>query len=240
MSEQSPSELTTRLTRETQTYLDRLTEALELLDELVARQAAGRSFDRTVDRIAQLESECDRSQQQLSKLATTEDTDPYLRLERMYLNSPYLVELYQQLDEIANTIEQIANELQAAGAALSPVSLMRFQEMTDWLTEAMDGLRQAFYTFTTLLCASDQDGTIVDEIRLIRTAEGACDEIRNEAIAAAFDDPGATHPTLDRDLAHLFDQVADTIEDIADRLIVIASTKPWLQARSDTEDQAGV
>ncbi len=228
-----------RLQRGTETYLDWIGGCVSLLEELVGRYDAGRPIDTTVDRIDRLESECDRLGRELTALVTNTDELDLQHL-RIHHNAQRIVTVYQHLDDIANQTERIATEFQTVAPTLSTAALAEFVAFTEWTSTGMDALDTALREFFDLVCETTATGSIVEEVRTVRTAERACDELRDGIIADAFADPSVDRPLVYREFAVLFDALADTMEDVTDELVVLSGSASWIETERDVDPTVSV
>lgn len=221
--------LDNRLVSQTETYLDTVSSCVNLVPQLLEDYSRGDEYRETADAIGSLEGDCDEQQRQLSSLlsnATVEDIG--LRNTRIHLNTQQVFELYKRLDEVANTAERIAEELVTiAPPRIEPV-FQRLREMAQCATTAISALDDAVTTFTRLLCSYDQSDTITDEIRTVRRAEATCDSLRNELIESVFADDSVAQPLVYREFALLLDRLVDTMEDVADQVVLISSNESWI------------
>ena len=239
MSNHAPAELATRLHRGTETYLNWISGCVSLLEDLLGRYEAGRPIDTTVDRIDRLESECDRLGRELSALVTTTDELDLQHL-RIHRNAQRIVTIYRRLDTIAGRTERIATEFRTIAPALSMAYLESFNDLAEWTMTAMEALETAVIEFVGLLCGSADSGSIVEEVQTVRTAEGACDELRDQIIAEAFADPAVDRPLVYREFASLFSNLSDTMEDVTDELVVLSGSASWIETERDIDPTVSV
>lgn len=228
MTGETDTSIDQQLVSNTEMYLALITNCVELVPELLESYPRQEDYQKIADEIRTLESKCDRRNRQIGALisnATVKEMG--IRNTRIHVNSPQILGLYQQLDQIANIAEQIAEDLITIRPDIAPY-LHFYEEMANCSTTAMKALKNAIMTFITLLCAYDQTGTITDDIQIVRDAESSCDAIRNELIANVFADDDVTQPMVHREFALLFNQLTDTLEDITDRLVLISSTESWI------------
>jgi uncharacterized protein Yka (UPF0111/DUF47 family) len=88
------------------------------------------------------------------------------------------------------------------------------------------------------LARSGATETLTEGIETIRGLESECDGLRNDAIETAFADDAVDQPLVYRELAILLDELANTIEDLTDRMVVIASKEPGIVTEADPEAEA--
>ncbi|GAA0310172.1 DUF47 family protein [Halarchaeum salinum] len=234
MASGSSSEFSTQLVTQTDTYLETIRECVDRLSTLVERYASGESPHDVAETIRALESECDVQKRTLSSLVTNTSVREFgIRNSRVHLNSEQLVKLYQLLDEIPNTAEQIAEDISTIDPPREQWAFQQYHEITEHARTAMATLYDAVHEFIHLLCSPTETGTITDHISDIRETESACDSIRNDIIAEAFEG-STTQPLLYREFANNFDHLVDTMEDTTDHLVLLSSSEPWITAEPGT------
>jgi uncharacterized protein Yka (UPF0111/DUF47 family) len=218
-----------QLRAQTEQYLEEMSDCVGLLPQLLRNYSRREGFEETAEEIRRLESQCDERNRRVSSLlsnATTREIG--LRNTRLHLNSTQVLELYQRLDDIANTAERIAEELVTIRPPRIQSCFRRFQEMAEYATTAMGVLTEVIATFARLLCSWDETGTIAEGIQTIRAAESSCDRIRNVLIEDVFAGEAVADPLVYREFALLFDQLTDTIEDVTDQVVLISSSESWI------------
>ena len=225
-----------RLETQTDAYLERIHDCVRLLP--VALEAYETTDDpaETVAEIGTIESECDERVRELTAVITNAGPDDIGLLNtRITFNESALIDLYKTLDVVANHTERIVQEvvMMRPPADVEPFADMR--EMADLIVEMTAALESVVGDFVRGLTQSDVTRTLVDDIETIRGLESACDERRNDAIATAFADESIDAPLVYRELAILLDELANTIEDLTDRMIVIASTEPGIVTEADPD-----
>lgn len=234
--ESSDASIDSQLRSQTETYLGDIADCVRLLPQLLKNYSRGRGFEETAAEIRRLESQCDEKNRQISGLLSNSTTKEIgLRNSRIHLNATQVLELYQQLDDIVNTVERIAEELITIRPPRIRSCFQQFQEMTGCATTAMNVLEEVVTTFTRLLCSHNKTGMIAEKIETIRAAESACDRIRNELIADVFADESIAQPLIYREFALLFDQLTDSIEDVTDQVVLISSSESWLSTEITLE-----
>jgi len=102
------------------------------------------------------------------------------------------------------------------------------REMATRIVEMVAVLADVVERFVRGLARADAAETLTDGIESIRGLESECDDLRNDAIATAFADDGIDQPLVYRELAILLDELANTVEDLTDRMVVIASKEPGI------------
>lgn len=225
-----------RLISTTETYLDRIADCVTLLPTLLERYRSGADYRSIADRIQDVETECDRRNRRISSLVTNVTAEEIgLSNARIHLNSPQLVELYQTMDDIPNTAEQIAEELVTIGPACTDACFRGLSAMAEHATTAMAALVTAVTRFVRVLCTPSESGTIAEEIETIRDIESTCDSIRNEVVATAFESESVTQPLVHREFAHLFDELMDVMEDVVDQIVLVSSTEAWITTESESD-----
>ncbi|OYR81898.1 hypothetical protein DJ84_11850, partial [Halorubrum ezzemoulense] len=109
------------------------------------------------------------------------------------------------------------------------------REMADRIAEMTDVLADVVEGFVRGLARADATETLAEGIESIRALESECDDLRNDAIETAFADGSIDQPLVYRELAILLDELANTIEDLTDRIVVIASKEPGIVTDADGE-----
>jgi uncharacterized protein Yka (UPF0111/DUF47 family) len=225
-----------RLETQTDAYLERIHDCVRLLPvALETYETTGDTTD-TAAEIGTIESECDERVRELTAVITNAGPDDIGLLNtRITFNESALIDLYKTLDVVANHTERIVQEvvMMRPPADVEPFADMR--EMADLIVEMTAALESVVGDFVRGLTQSDVTRTLVDDIETIRGLESACDERRNDAIATAFADESIDAPLVYRELAILLDELANTIEDLTDRMIVIASTEPGIVTDADPD-----
>lgn len=225
-----------RIVSRTEAYTGRLVDCVELVRELLEAYRTGSGYDEIADRIRTLESRCDRTNRQLSALVTNARVEDLgLLNSRVHFSRAQVIELYQLIDDVPNAAERIADDLVTIEPRTSARWFEGLREMVDCAETAVVALEAAVNAFVRLLCAPSESGSVVDEIRTIREAESACDGLRNDVIAAAFEDESVPESLLCREFAYRFDALVDAIEDVADHLVLVSSTEPWITTEPDRE-----
>jgi len=223
-----------RLESQTESYLGRLDDCVSLLPSaLDAYEETGSCQDLAAE-IAEIESDCDSRVRALTGAITNAGADDIGLLNtRINFNQSALIELYNQLDVVANHTERIVNELgmMRPAAAVEPFACMR--SMAAHIVDMVDTLVDVTSEFVRGLTRSDLTRELTAGIERIRELESECDDLRDEAIATAFADDTIDSPLVYRALAILFDELANTIEDLTDQLIVIGSEEPRIITETD-------
>jgi len=217
------------LVAETERYLERISECVSLLPELLEQYASGAAYGGTVDRIQELERDCDRASRHICRLITNADPGEMgLQHARVHFNAPSLVALFQRIDGIANVVERIAEELAATTPPRNDDCLQGLQEMADHAVTGVDVLGRAVAAFVRVLCIPSQSATVADDIAAIRDTESRVDDLRNRVTATAFDDETVVQQLVYRELAVHCDRLLDIMEDVTDRMGIVASGVPGL------------
>jgi uncharacterized protein Yka (UPF0111/DUF47 family) len=225
-----------RLETQTEAYLDRIDDCVRLLPTALEAYAVDGSCRETADRIAELESECDDRVRELTGSITNAGPDDIGLLNtRINFNESALLDFYKTLDVVANHTERIVQEvvMMRPPADVDPFRDMR--EMADRIVEMTATLADVVTDFVRGLARSDAERTLTAGIERIRELESECDELRNEAIATAFAAADIDQPLVYRELAILLDELANTIEDLTDRIVVIASKEPGIVTEADPD-----
>mgnify|MGYP002760793478 FL=1 len=154
---------------------------------------------------------------------------------RINFNESALLDFYNELDVVANHTERIVQEvaMMRPDAGVEPFADMR--EMATRIAEMTAVLGDVVEGFVRGLARADATETLTAGIESIRALESECDDLRNDAIATAFADDAVDQPLVYRELAILLDELANTIEDLTDRIVVIASKEPGIVTDADGE-----
>jgi uncharacterized protein Yka (UPF0111/DUF47 family) len=228
-----------RLVTQTATYLDQVVECVECLPPLVEQYAADEHYQSTVDRIADVESRCDRTNREISSLVADADVrDLGIRLTRVHLHSRQTIELFHLVDDVANAAEQFAEELAATAPERRPEQLELLQEMAAIAAEATDSFRRLVTAFVKVVTAPECEAVVVNEVAAIREAESDCDDLRNELVRSAFAGEGVRTPFLYRELALQLDEIVDLMEDVTDLLIRLTGNDIAIELEPDATPSA--
>ncbi|QKY17531.1 DUF47 family protein [Halorubrum sp. CBA1229] len=225
-----------RLEEHTETYLDRINDCVALLPRALDEYASDGPYRETADEIAAIESECDGLVREIRGVITNAGPDDIGLLNtRINFNESALLDFYTELDVVANHTERIVQEviMMRPDADVDPFGDMR--EMAARIVEMVAVLGDVVARFVHGLARSDATETLTEGIESIRALESECDELRNDAIATAFADDAIGEPLVYRELAILLDELANTIEDLTDRIIVIASKEPGIVTEADPD-----
>ncbi|MFW6435710.1 MAG: DUF47 domain-containing protein [Halovenus sp.] len=227
-----------QLESRTDVYLDRLQDCIGLLPELLEQYAAGGEYRETVAQIGEIESELDEMHRDImAALTNAEPADMGLLNTRINANQSALVEFYNRVDTMANVTERIANELDMMQPPHDTDSFRGLAEMAAEVVAMLEDLEDVIERFIHNLGRVDSEETLTEGIQSIRDAESRCDAIKNDVIANAFADADIDMPLLYREFAILFDDLANTAEDVTDQIIVIASNESGIvtELGSDAE-----
>lgn len=228
--------LDSRLRSQTETYLNTVAACVDLLPQLIENYSSGDGYQETANEICTLESECDERNQEISSLLSNATVEQIgLRNTHIDFNLEQILRMYQKIDEVANTAEQIAEQLVTMKPPRREPHIQKFQELATCATKASDVLRDVVSTFARALCNPNQTTTVTDEIKKIRTLESSCDKLRNDLIENAFADNSIDQPLVYREFALLFDRLVDTIEDVTDQIVLISSTESWISTEDTLE-----
>ncbi|SFR30928.1 MULTISPECIES: DUF47 domain-containing protein [Halorubrum] len=225
-----------RLETRTVAYLDRIDDCAALLPRALDEYAADGAYGETVDEIVAIESECDDLVRGLTALITDAGPDDIGLLNtRINFNESALLDFYNELDVVANHTERIVQEvaMMRPDAGAEPFGDMR--EMAERIAEMVAVLGDVVEGFVRGLARADATETLAGGIESIRALESECDELRNDAVETAFGDGAIDQPLVYRELAILLDELANTIEDLTDRIVVIASSEPGIVTDADDE-----
>ena len=219
----------------TETYLDRLGDCIGLLPELLDEYRTGGDYESTLDEIQEIESECDRLNRTINGTITNAGAEDIgLLNSRVHFNTSSLISFYGSLDVVANLTERIGQELHMIQPAHENVCFERMVEMAESAADGMAPLADVVARFIHSLSTTDESDTLTEEIDAVRRMESECDELRNAIITDAFD--GAVDdPLLYREFAILLDKLANTMEDVTDQVVVIASNEPGIVTEPDPQ-----
>jgi len=223
-----------RLESQTVAYLDRIDDCVALLPRALDEYARDGASDETAAEIAAVESECDELVRGLTALITDAGPDDIGLLNtRINFNESALLDFYNELDVVANHTERIVQEvaMMRPDAGVEPFADMR--EMATRIAEMTAVLGDVVGGFVRGLARADATETLAAGIESIRALESECDDLRNDAIETAFADESIDQPLVYRELAILLDELANTIEDRTDRIVVIASKEPGIVTDAD-------
>ena len=216
-----------RLVPATERYLDRLADCVEALPRLVEAYRAGREHRTALAEVRSHESECDAIKLELGGLLSGADgadsTPP--AWDRRYTDRT--LELYEDLDAIANAAEGFAGELVAIGPTRCGACLDGLAEMVGLAVSAMAELEAVVEAFVRALCRPEEAVSVTDGVSTIRAIEGEADSVRDRVIEAAFADEDGGDAIAYRQLAVGLDGVLDAIEDATDRMHLVAGGEGW-------------
>lgn len=229
MSEGTTASLDNELLAETESYLDAIGESVNRVPALLNDYSRGAAARETADEIRALESECDETVRRIcGRISNATVEEVGLENTRIHLNVTRIVELYRRLDAVANRVERFAEELVTMAPPYEEPYFRQFREMADTASRAMAALDDAVTGFVRALCSGERSETIDDEIRAIRSAESACDSLRNGLVADVFSDDSIDQPMVFREFALHLDRIVDAMEDVADQIALISCTASWI------------
>jgi len=220
------------LESKTEIYLEQLIECTELLPELLAEYAAGNDIGDRIEQIESIESDCDRTRRTITaSIANADSREIGLLNTPITFNQSALLDFYKELDVVANHTERIAQELEMMHPEPTNECYEQLQTMAVTITEMTQVLSEVVKRFISGISRNGASETLTDEIETIRRLESRCDKSRNNVIATAFASD-LTQPLVYREFAVLFDELANTIEDVTDRITVISSEEPGIVTES--------
>lgn len=150
-------------------YLDAIEGCVDALPVLIDAYDGGDSVAEQTAEIRRLESDCDRVARQIGALIANADvTDLGLRLTRVHLHSGRTIGLFHRLDEIPNTVEQVAEELDTSRPDPAPEVLAILHEMAAIAADAVLTLRNAVIGYVDMLCESAESHSIAADVHEIR------------------------------------------------------------------------
>ena len=219
----------------TETYLDRLGDCIDLLPDLLDQYRTGGDYESTLDEIQEIESECDRLNRTINGTITNAGAEDIgLLNSRVHFNTSSLISFYGSLDVVANLTERIGQELHMIQPPHDNACFERMVEMAESAAAGMEPLADVVARFIHSLSTTDESDTLTKEIDAVRRMESECDDLRNAIITDAFD--GAVdEPLLYREFAILLDKLANTMEDVTDQVVVIASNEPGIVTEPDPQ-----
>lgn len=219
----------------TVTYLDQLTLCSTYLPDLLDEYANSDETAQTVETIEETESKCDDIRRSITALIANADSqDIGLLNTRIKFNQSALLKFYNDLDFIANHTERIAQELMMIQPSSEVASYDQLQEMAVIIVEMTEILSNVVVRFIQSLARTNASETLTDGIQQIRDFESQCDTIRNDVIKSVFEND-VDNPLVYREFAILFDELANTIEDLTDQITVISSEEPGIITESDLD-----
>jgi len=220
-----------QLESHTDAYLDSFQDGIDLLPELLAQYAAGDDYNETIESIEDFESDCDDRNLAIVALITNADPIDMGKLNtRINYNQSALVEFYRTVDVVVNITERIAHEIDMMQPPHDNVCFEGLQQMADEIADTTAVLAEIVDRFVHDLGTYEASDTLTDEIQAVRNMESRCDELRNDVIATAFADDSIDQPLMYRELAILFDDLANQMEDITEEIIIVASNAPGIVA----------
>lgn len=224
----SDTDFESTLEAKTVTYLEQLVDCTERLPTLLTAYAEEDEYEAIIDQIEAAETDCDQTRRDITALIANAGTREIGLLNTpINLNQSALLDFYKQLDVVANHTERIAQELAMLQPAPTNDSYEQFREMAVLIVEMTQVLSDVVERFISGLARNDASETLTDEIETIRALESNCDTARNDVIATAFSSD-VPQPLVYRELAVLLDELANTIEDLTDRITVISSEEPGI------------
>jgi uncharacterized protein Yka (UPF0111/DUF47 family) len=224
------------LESKTATYLERLGACAALLPDLLDEYADSGETDDLVAEIEAIESECDERRREITAaIANADARDIGLLSTRIKFNQSALLDFYKELDVVANHTERIAQELAMIRPSPAVDSYGSLREMAGVIVEMTEVLADVGERFIRGLARSDTAETLTEGVQRIRDLESECDGLRNDVIGSAFEGD-ADQPLVYREFAVLFDELANTIEDLTDRMTVISSEEPGIVTEAEPED----
>jgi uncharacterized protein Yka (UPF0111/DUF47 family) len=218
-----------RLEAKTVAYLGRIDDCVALLPRAFEEYASEGDYRETGNEIAAIESDCDDLVREIRGVITNAGPDDIGLLNtRINFNESALLDFYTELDVVANHTERIVQEVVMMRPAADVDPFRDMREMAARIVEMTAVLADVVERFVHGLARSDATETLTEGIESIRALESECDGLRNDAIETAFADDAIGEPLVYRELAILLDELANTIEDLTDRIVVIASKEPGI------------
>lgn len=232
----SDTDFGVRLHRQTTEYLDRLGDCVDRLPVLLDEYEPGGDYGDIVAEIQAIESDCDRMLREITGYVTEAGPEDIGLLNtRITQNEAALIELYGTVDTVANLTERIAQELQMIEPPTDNECFRGLREMADEIVGMTGTLTDLVDRFVDDLRHAEGSDSLGEEIAAIRAAESRCDDLRNGVITTAFDDESIGQPLLFREFAILFDDLANTIEDVTDQVVIVASEEQGIATDPDPD-----
>lgn len=223
-----------RLESLTTRFVDRIATCLDRLAELVSLYADGDPIAACVGRIRDLESECDDTYRSVTTHVSTVDAGELgIRMTGVHLNRDQLLGLFATLDDVANGAERFASDLEAIRPAVVDDCLAGLREMIETARAGMRFLERAVPSFVRSLTDPGERMAIDEIVGPVRRVESHVDDLRDDVIAAAFEDESDGTALVYRELALLIDGVVDGMEDATDRMILVGGDSPVLALGDD-------
>lgn len=228
-----------QLTSLTGTFLDQLQACVEQTPTLLARYTEGKPVEAIDDLIGTLESDCDLTNREISTLISSSSVEELgIRLTRIHLHSGQIIELYQQLDEIANLVEQFSAELVAIDPPHWSGCLDGLREMADYAVATMASLSRAVDQYIRALCQPTQSLSIAEEVARIRELESESDRVRDRVVDSAFRDGPTATSLVYFELATQLDAAIDTMEDVTDQMLLVTGNQDWIDIEPETRENS--
>ena len=224
------------LDAQTETYLDRLTDCVALLPEILDEYATDGDYESTFKTIGEIESGCDGLNREINGTITNAGPDEIgLLNSRVHFNASELISFYGTLDVIANHTERIAQELLMMRPPHDNECFEGLHEMGYEIADGLEALEAVVVDFVHAMSRTNESTDLTADIEAVRAMESTCDELRNSVISTAFADDDIDQPLMYREFAILFDELANTMEDITDQVVIIASNEPGITTEPKPE-----
>jgi len=222
-------------------YIQHIADCLALVPRFIQeyQDTSTSEYQQTAEQISRLESECDLENRKLSALiATASNEDIQTTLTHSSLSSGQLIELIQQLDEIANSAEQFARRLVVVDLSLPKGYLGGLKRLATYAKDAMSPLQAVFTRFIRVFCLHENLIDVEHEVTKIRQIEKQSDLIRDEQIASLYSaQAGPETLVFGMDLLTALDSVTDNIEDVTDRLCYISGDQQWIEIEPEVDQE---
>ncbi|PSP84990.1 hypothetical protein BRC83_03525 [Halobacteriales archaeon QS_1_68_17] len=208
----------------TDVYLRQVRNCTRRLPDAVRAYGTDREqFRHEVERLSAVESECDSTLRQVRALVG-ESMPPNFTVA--YLHAGDVVDLYAEVDAVANRAEQFGRELAAIEPAVTDPELASLVEMAEMTDEATGVLTNAVLDRADDLSTVGEVPPIEDAVEAIDALESECDAAKYELIETGFTDGTTVEALAVRELALVLDGAMDAVEDAADHLVYMASRDP--------------
>lgn len=218
----STDRTTGELVAKTGVFMHHVTESTDdLAAALDAYGTDGDAFTSAVDRLVAVESACDSTLHDLRRTVASE-IDP--SFSGAYLQKKDLLELFTHVDRIPTGLERFAHQLRAMAPVLSAEQLASFAAMTDHISAAVRTLTEAISGFVERLVEGGDRDDPAETVARVAERESACDQLKYDAVAAAFEEGATPRTLMVRELFVCLDGAMNAVEDAVDHLLFASGT----------------
>ncbi|GGN16596.1 DUF47 family protein [Halarchaeum nitratireducens] len=178
------------------------------------------SFHETAADAAAIESACDDRARDVRDGLVALDPE----LTGVYLRARDLLELLSRIDAVANAVEDALAALAAMEPDVDGVA-DRLVSLSDLAAECAARLCDAVEEYVAALCDGRRPTVDHGDFDDVREFEDRCDELKQAALAAAFEPGLSVNGLALREVALALDAVPNAVEDAADHFsFVVAAT----------------